>query len=82
MMSYIKKEKELVDRISQLEQLSIPESFDYDRLSALSMEALIKFKKIKPQNSRTGQPHQRSKSHGYSDPDGLYGTLITVHNAC
>ncbi len=45
---YIKKEKELVQRISQLEQLSIPESFDYDRLSALSMEALIKFKKIKP----------------------------------
>ncbi len=46
--AYIKKEKELVTRISQLEQLSIPESFDYDRLSALSMEALIKFKKIKP----------------------------------
>jgi tRNA uridine 5-carboxymethylaminomethyl modification enzyme len=45
---YIKKEKELVQRISQLEQLSIPVTFDYDRLSALSMEALIKFKKIKP----------------------------------
>jgi tRNA uridine 5-carboxymethylaminomethyl modification enzyme len=45
---YIRKEKELVDRISQLEQLSIPETFDYDRLSALSMEALVKFKKIKP----------------------------------
>ena len=45
---YIKKERELVTRISQLEQLSIPETFDYDRLSALSMEALIKFKKIKP----------------------------------
>ena len=46
--AYIRKEKELVTRISQLEQLSIPETFDYDRLSALSMEALIKFKKIKP----------------------------------
>jgi tRNA uridine 5-carboxymethylaminomethyl modification enzyme len=45
---YIKKEKELVQRISQLEQLTIPDTFDYDRLSALSMEALIKFKKIKP----------------------------------
>jgi tRNA uridine 5-carboxymethylaminomethyl modification enzyme len=45
---YIKKERELVNRIAQLEQLSIPETFDYDRLSALSMEALIKFKKIKP----------------------------------
>jgi tRNA uridine 5-carboxymethylaminomethyl modification enzyme len=46
--AYIRKEKELVARISQLEQLSIPETFDYDRLAALSMEALIKFKKIKP----------------------------------
>jgi tRNA uridine 5-carboxymethylaminomethyl modification enzyme len=45
---YIRKEKELVTRISQLEQLSIPDSFDYDRLSALSTEALLKFKKIKP----------------------------------
>ena len=45
---YIQKEKELVKRISQLEQLSIPESFDYDRISSLSMEALIKFKKVKP----------------------------------
>ena len=72
---YIKKEKELVQRISQLEQLSIPETFDYDRLSALSMEALIKFKKIKPQNPRTGQPYQRCKSHRHTNPDGLYGTL-------
>jgi tRNA uridine 5-carboxymethylaminomethyl modification enzyme len=45
---YIRKEKELVSKISQLEQLSIPETFDYDRLSSLSMEALVKFKKIKP----------------------------------
>src|SRR5665213_3333358 len=33
---YIKKEKELVKRISQLEQLAIPETFNYDRVSALS----------------------------------------------
>ncbi|HEY8733625.1 MAG TPA: tRNA uridine-5-carboxymethylaminomethyl(34) synthesis enzyme MnmG, partial [Puia sp.] len=45
---YIRKERELVKRISQLEQLSIPDTFDYDRLSALSTEALIKFKKIRP----------------------------------
>ncbi len=45
---YIKKEKELVKRISQLEELSIPETFDYDRVSALSTEALVKFKKIRP----------------------------------
>ncbi|MFI5193892.1 MAG: tRNA uridine-5-carboxymethylaminomethyl(34) synthesis enzyme MnmG [Chitinophagales bacterium] len=45
---YIKKEKELVKRISQLEQLAIPETFNYDRVSALSTEALMKFKKIRP----------------------------------
>jgi tRNA uridine 5-carboxymethylaminomethyl modification enzyme len=45
---YIQKEKDLVKRISQLEQLSIPETFDYDRVSALSTEALMKFKKIRP----------------------------------
>jgi tRNA uridine 5-carboxymethylaminomethyl modification enzyme len=45
---YIKKEQELVKRISQLEQLSIPDNFNYDRISALSTEALMKFKKIRP----------------------------------
>lgn len=45
---YIKKERELVNRISQLDQLSIPDSFDYSRVSALSTEALMKFKKIRP----------------------------------
>ncbi len=45
---YIQKEKELVDRISQLEELAIPVSFDYNRVVSLSSEALIKFKKIRP----------------------------------
>src|SRR5579871_4696684 len=35
---YIEKEKELVKRISQLEELSIPENFNYERISALSNE--------------------------------------------
>lgn len=46
---YIEKEKELVQRMSQLEDLEIPASFDYNKLSSLSTEALQKFKKIKPQ---------------------------------
>ena len=46
---YIEKEKELVQRMSQLEDLEIPSSFDYNKLSSLSTEALQKFKKIKPQ---------------------------------
>jgi tRNA uridine 5-carboxymethylaminomethyl modification enzyme len=45
---YIEKEKELVQRMAQLEDLLIPDNFNYDRLASLSNEALQKFKKIKP----------------------------------
>jgi tRNA uridine 5-carboxymethylaminomethyl modification enzyme len=45
---YIEKEKDLVQRMGQLEDLSIPENFDYTKLSSLSAEAMQKFKKIKP----------------------------------
>ncbi len=46
---YIEKEKELVEKMSKLEDLMIPESFNYDKLSALSNEARQKFNRIKPQ---------------------------------
>lgn len=45
---YIEKEQEIVEKMSQLENMAIPASFDYDRVHALSNEALQKFKKIKP----------------------------------
>jgi tRNA uridine 5-carboxymethylaminomethyl modification enzyme len=45
---YIEKEKEIVDRMASLENLSIPTNFDYDKVAALSIEALQKFKKIRP----------------------------------
>lgn len=45
---YIEKEVELVKKMSQLEDLIIPENFDFDKVSAVSKEALQKFKKIKP----------------------------------
>lgn len=45
---YIEKEKELVVRMSAMEEALIPDSFNYDKVSALSNEALQKFKKIKP----------------------------------
>ena len=45
---YIEKEKDLVRKMSQLEDLLIPDNFNYDRIAALSNEALQKFKKIKP----------------------------------
>lgn len=46
---YIEKEKEMVERMAKLEDLAIPDSFNYDKLSALSNEARQKFKRIKPQ---------------------------------
>lgn len=46
---YIEKEKDLVQRMGQLESLAIPGNFDYDRIAALSNEALQKFKKIRPE---------------------------------
>ena len=45
---YIEKEKEIVDRMANLENQMIPDSFDYDKVAALSIEALQKFKKIRP----------------------------------
>lgn len=46
---YIEKEKELVKKMATLEDLVIPDTFNYDKLSALSTEARQKLKKIKPQ---------------------------------
>ena len=46
--TYIGKEKELVAKMSQLEDLTIPENFNYEKLVSLSNEARQKFTKIKP----------------------------------
>ena len=45
---YIGKEKELVQRMSQLEELEIPETFDYKKIVSLGNEAREKLNKIKP----------------------------------
>jgi len=45
---YIEKERDLVVKMSGLEDLMIPESFNYDKLSAISTEARQKLTKIKP----------------------------------
>jgi tRNA uridine 5-carboxymethylaminomethyl modification enzyme len=45
---YIEKEQQLVDRMSELENMKIPSNFDYNKLTALSNEALQKMKKIQP----------------------------------
>jgi tRNA uridine 5-carboxymethylaminomethyl modification enzyme len=45
---YIEKEKELVKRMSQLEELEIPEAFDYKKIISLGNEAREKLHRIKP----------------------------------
>jgi tRNA uridine 5-carboxymethylaminomethyl modification enzyme len=45
---YIEKEKDLVNKMAQLENLLIPDSFNYDKITALSNEAMQKFKRIRP----------------------------------
>jgi len=46
--TYIEKEKELVEKMSQLENLSIPTNFNYEKLISLGNEAKQKFQKIQP----------------------------------
>jgi tRNA uridine 5-carboxymethylaminomethyl modification enzyme len=46
--TYIEKEKELVEKMSQLENLAIPADFNYEKLVSLGNEAKQKFKKIQP----------------------------------
>ncbi len=45
---YIEKEKELVQKMSLLEELEIPETFDYKKLSSLGNEAREKLSRVKP----------------------------------
>lgn len=45
---YIEKEKELVKKMSLLEELQIPENFDYKKIVALGNEAREKLNSIKP----------------------------------
>ncbi|MFL5741636.1 MAG: tRNA uridine-5-carboxymethylaminomethyl(34) synthesis enzyme MnmG [Flavisolibacter sp.] len=45
---YIDKEKDLVEKMRQLEDLEIPESFDYQRIMALGVEAREKLNRMKP----------------------------------
>ncbi len=61
---YIEKEKDLVERMSKLENLIIPDNFNYDRITAISNEALQKFKKIKP-----GTLGQASRISGVNPSD-------------
>lgn len=50
---YIEKEKELADRMSQLDHIKIPGDIDYHKFSSLSMEARQKLTLVRP--SHLGQ---------------------------
>jgi tRNA uridine 5-carboxymethylaminomethyl modification enzyme len=45
---YIEKERNNADKLTRLEDVRIPASFDYDKIKSLSYEAKEKFKKIQP----------------------------------
>ncbi|XLS29246.1 tRNA uridine-5-carboxymethylaminomethyl(34) synthesis enzyme MnmG [Flavobacteriaceae bacterium M23B6Z8] len=45
---YIEKEKLNADKLNRLEDIRIPEKFDYDKLKSLSYEAREKLKSIRP----------------------------------
>jgi tRNA uridine 5-carboxymethylaminomethyl modification enzyme len=61
---YIEKEKDLATRMSQLEDLRIPESFDYKKIQALGNEAREKLSRIKP-----GTLGQASRISGINPSD-------------
>ncbi len=46
--TYIRKEQEMVERMANIEELEIPENFNYDKLQSLSAEAKQKFNEIRP----------------------------------
>ncbi len=61
---YIQKEKEMVARVGQMEDLIIPEQFNYDRIHSLSAEARQKFARIRP-----GTLGQASRISGVTPSD-------------
>lgn len=45
---YIEKEKNNADKLNRLEDVKIPENFDYDKIASISIESREKLKIIKP----------------------------------
>lgn len=61
---YIDREKAQAEKIKRLEQLAIPEGFDFDKLSGLSIECRQKFKRYAPRSIA-----QASRISGVSPAD-------------
>ncbi|WP_202700720.1 tRNA uridine-5-carboxymethylaminomethyl(34) synthesis enzyme MnmG [Flavobacterium sp. UGB4466] len=45
---YIEKERNNADKLTRLEEVKIPENFDYDKIKSMSIEAKQKLSKIRP----------------------------------
>ena len=45
---YIQKEEESVEKINRLENIKIPEKFNYSKIKSISSEGREKLEKIKP----------------------------------
>ena len=45
---YIQRERQMADKIMRLENLTIPEDFDFDKVESLSIECRQKLKKYSP----------------------------------
>ncbi len=61
---YIEREQQMADKIMRLENLSIPEGFDFDRVESLSIECRQKLKKYSPRTIA-----QASRISGVSPAD-------------
>ncbi|MDX5339225.1 MAG: tRNA uridine-5-carboxymethylaminomethyl(34) synthesis enzyme MnmG, partial [Cyclobacteriaceae bacterium] len=61
---YIQKEKENVEKVKKLQDLEIPDAFDYSRIQSLSIEARQKLQSIKPRTIS-----QASRISGVSPSD-------------
>ncbi len=68
---YIEKELQNVNKLKRLEDVKIPDSFNYDKLLSMSMEAREKLKKIKPTSIA-----QASRISGVSPSDV---SVLLVH---
>ena len=61
---YIQREQQMADKIMRLENLMIPEDFDFDRVESLSIECRQKLKKYAPRTIA-----QASRISGVSPAD-------------
>ena len=61
---YIQREQQMADKIMRLENLTIPEDFDFDRVESLSIECRQKLKRYAPRTIA-----QASRISGVSPAD-------------